>query len=396
MIRALLPALALLLAIQLASVGQAPVALAQGETIVIEGRVTNGTPGGGAVSGLTIILHQESATSHVDLESVTNDEGRFRFEDIAFDAATSYGVSTRYQNALYGQDLEASNGVFAPVALAVYEAAQDQELLSALSVSLLLAEADSGSQTISALEIVTIANDSEYTYVAGSDPMSLLRFGLPTGAEELTVDTRLPGADYVQVDRGFALLASVPPGEHEVMFAYRFPYSGTDTTFTKSLPYGASRLRVMAPYEVLTLSSDQLGDPESVEIGERPYQLLEALELPRGTQISLGLSDLVEASLGDRIGRGARGIRLEYAASIGLALLMVLVIAYAVWRRSRSRQQPVALEASADSAVDDEHQTVRGMLVDLARSFRAGHLSEEEYQRRRRVLASRLASRFRE
>ena len=65
-----------------------------------------------------------------------------------------------------------------------------------------------------ALEIVNVVNIGDRTYVPGPEPMNLLRFGLPAGSSELQIDTQLIAADALQVDRGFALTANVPPVEH--------------------------------------------------------------------------------------------------------------------------------------------------------------------------------------
>ena len=92
-----------------------------------------------------------------------------------------------------------------------------------------------------ALEIVNVVNASDRTYVPGAEPMNLLRFGLPPGAKGLQIDTSLVGADAIQVDRGFAVPANIPPGEHEVMFAYHFGYEGQSVTLDKSYLYGGRK-----------------------------------------------------------------------------------------------------------------------------------------------------------
>lgn len=369
----------------------APVTLAQAQTLVVEGQLTNATPGGGAVAGVRIVFHQESASAHRDLETAADPEGRFRFEGIVFDPDFAYGVSAHYQGATYGMDIDLSGGSPFPIVLTVYDAVSSDEVLSASTASVLFASVDKASQTIVALEIVKIANGSDRTYVPGPEPMKLLRFGLPPGAEGLQVDTPLPGADFAQVDRGFALLASVPPGEHEVMFTYRFPYSARAASFAKSFAYGVGHLRVLAPNEVLTLSSSQLGTPQAITIGQRAYQLLEASDLPRDARISIDLAGLPQASLSDRIGQRLKGMRAEYVAPASLSVLMVIVIGYALWRRGRDRRQGVAGGLDPISSEDERH-TLGRMLAELDDSFQAGGLPEEEYQRRRTVLGRRLAS----
>ena len=277
-----------------------PTVLGQEQDLVVEGRLTNATPDGSGVSGVTVVFHRESVASHTDLERTTDGAGRFRFEGIVFDPSVTYGVTVKYQGALYGQDVDLTAGPSRSVNLTVYDAVDEEGVLSTSMVSVLFSWVDPFTQTASALEIVRIINSSDRSYVPGPEPMALVRFGLPPGAYGLTVDTGLLGADFVQVDKGFALLASVPPGEHEVMYAYQFPYSGTEYSFSKSFNYGAEQVRILAPQGVMTLSAEQLGPTETVNIGDRLYYLVQATDLPRGERISLQLGELPQSSLGRR------------------------------------------------------------------------------------------------
>ena len=255
---------------------------AQSALLTIEGTVRNGTVGGGDISGQPVMLHRVGVSRLEDISTITDESGAFRFDEVVYDPELRYGVSVRYQDAVYGTDLDLSNGSPDHVELTVYDATHDDTIVSAVSASLLLASADGSDQTVGALEIIRLANRSDRAYVPGSGVMELLRFGLPPGATDLTLDTFLIGADYVQVDRGFALLASVPPGEHEVMFSYRFPYESEQFALSKTYRYGAEKLRILAPEEVVSISSEMLGSPEPVQIGERQYQVIEAEGLERG------------------------------------------------------------------------------------------------------------------
>ena len=308
---------------------------------MIEGSIFNATQGGGGVAGLPVTLHQISALGPLNLQTDSDDQGRFRFDGISFDPARAYGVSVRFQGAIYGTDVDLSEGSPDPLSIAVYDASSDDTIVSVTSASLLLASVDGASQTVAALEIINLANDSDHAYVPGPDPMQLLRFGLPAGATGLQVDTRLIDADYAQVDRGFALFASVPPGEHQVTFSYRFPYQGDEHTLEKSYRYGAGTIRVLAPYEVMAIKIARLGDPESIAIGQRQFQLIEAGGVARGETLSIQLAGLPRASARDRIGRGLDNIRFEYAAPVALGVLMAVLLAYGVfWKGRDTRQRP--------------------------------------------------------
>ena len=287
---------------------------AQSALLTIEGTVRNGTVGGGDISGQPVMLHRVGVSRLEDISTITDESGAFRFDEVVYDPELRYGVSVRYQDAVYGTDLDLSNGSPDHVELTVYDATHDDTIVSAVSASLLLASADGSDQTVGALEIIRLANRSDRAYVPGSGVMELLRFGLPPGATDLTLDTFLIGADYVQVDRGFALLASVPPGEHEVMFSYRFPYESEQFALSKTYRYGAEKLRILAPEEVVAISSEMLGSPEPIQIGERQYQVIEAEGLERGASVSLYLDGLPMTTAGQRISGSFRDIRFEYAA----------------------------------------------------------------------------------
>ena len=370
------------------------VAYAQSRLRTVEGVVRNATPEGGAVSEQTVTLHRVTSAGFDDLTTTTDDAGTFSFTDFEYNPAVSYGVSVRYQEAIYGTDLDLSAGSPEPVVLTVYDGTTDDGIVSAGSASLLIADADPSDQTLGALEIIRLVNTSNMTYVPGQGVMELLRFGLPPGASDLVLDTPLIGADYVQVDRGFALLASVPPGDHEIMFSYRFPYEASSFTLEKSYRYGADKVRILAPEEVVTISIPSLGEPDPVTIGERQYQVVEGEGLTRGAAVSIDVDGLPMASAGQQIGSRLPELRFEYTATAMLVALMVGLLVYgAVWK-TRKTGQSVNASAASDSfrSDDDERAVIGTMIDDLNLRYESGSLTESDYRQRLRVLNARLTS----
>ena len=247
----------------------------------------DGTAGGHVGPGLPVFL-VSSAGPQYELRTVTDEAGKFRFDSPPPPPGERLGVSLQYKGAVYGEIVGIVDGLTLPVAITVYDSSNDELLIEASSASLLFARVDRATQTLWALEIVKLVNDSDLTYIPGSGPMDLLRFGLPPDADNLTVDTGLIGADVLQVDRGFAVVAPVPPGEHEVMYAYSFPYDGEELDLTKSLLYGAAGLRILVPEEVGGLSG--AGEIERVTIGERPYRVLTGATCPEARRCPTGSS----------------------------------------------------------------------------------------------------------
>lgn len=378
----------------LALVATDGVAYAQSQLRTVEGVVRNATPEGGAVSEQTVTLHRVTSAGFDDLTTTTDAAGTFSFTDFEYNPAVSYGVSVRYQEAIYGTDLDLSAGSPEPVVLTVYDGTTDDGIVSAGSASLLIADADPSDQTLGALEIIRLVNTSNMTYVPGQGVMELLRFGLPPGASDLVLDTPLIGADYVQVDRGFALLASVPPGDHEIMFSYRFPYEASSFTLEKSYRYGADKVRILAPEEVVTISIPSLGEPDPVTIGERQYQVVEGEGLTRGAAVSIDVDGLPMASAGQQIGSRLPELRFEYTATAMLVALMIGLLVYgAVWKTRKTDQSVNASDASDSFRSDDDERAVIGTMIDdLNLRYESGSLTESDYRQRLRVLNARLTS----
>ena len=377
MIRAALVAAALTYAIAASGIA----ALAQQDPILIEGRVANGTPDGGAVEGLLVTLHQHTIERDDDLTSPAGPDGSFHFEDVLYNSETAYGVSVDYQGALYGVDIDLSAGKPEPIELKVYEGTDDESVINAPVVSLLIAEVDPEGQTLLGMEITRITNEASRTYVPGAEPMKLLRFGLPDGAQGLQVDTDLIAANVIQVDRGFGLSTSVPPGEYEVMFSYRFPYTDDRLELSKSFPYGAEQFRVLVPTEGIDIDGEGMGQPEVVSVGGQRYLLFTSKDLPRGERIALELRGLPRAGTFERLGNRLSDLRWELSAPVALAIVMVALIAFAVHRRRR-RTATVRPEGEAAALMQ--------LIAELEAGHRTGKISDDDYARRYTALRARL------
>ena len=378
-------ALGLAVAAAMASPGHAH---QQTGMVTIRGHVTNGTEGGDPVEGLSVVLHRNTIDDLNESRTTVGPDGSFVFSDIRYDAETAYGVSTVYKGALYGLNLDLSQGDPQDVQISIFEPIRSDDVLHATLVSMLIDNADPVSQSLSVLEIVRLVNDSDMTYVPGPDPMQLIRFGLPEEAHGLRVDTSMLVSDIFQVDRGFGVSASVPPGTHEVLYSYQFPYSGSSFDFSRNLRYGADLLRVVLPRQVAGLTDASIGKPDAVDIGGQPYNVLEVADVPRGEILSFAFTDLPVPTLRDRAANALESIRWELTAPVALGVLAAVAVGAVLWRNRRLR--PVALPRGR--MPPDEREVVISMVAELDSRHRKGDLQEEEYRRRRSVLTKRLSS----
>ena len=368
---------------------------AQAAPRTVAGVIVNGTADGGDLGGLTVTFHQVHVDGQNGVDVVTDATGSFSFDDVEYDADAGYGLSVLYEGAAYGLDVDLTEGSPEPVTITVYEASQDDSIITVVSASLLLAGIDATTRTISALEILAIDNQSDRAYVPGEEPTQLLRFGLPPGVTGLEVDAGIAGADVARVDQGFALMASVPPGEYPLMFAYSFPYESSNSVIEKTYRYGADNVRMLAPFGMVSISSDELGASSSITLGERQYNLIEADDFARGATVTLRMTDLPMTSVGSasslsELESGTKtGIRFEYAPPVALGVGMVALLAYAVFWRGRSVEPRPVRISSEETA--QEREVVHRMIEDLEGRHAAGEISQDEFRRRIGSLNKRLA-----
>ncbi|MDE2716360.1 MAG: hypothetical protein OXI33_05000 [Chloroflexota bacterium] len=356
----------------------------------VTGTIVNDTANSLPAFGLTVTLHRQTANFYEESTTTTDTKGNFRFENIPLDPEALYGVTVRYQGVVYGTDIDLRPESIPPVTVNIYETSDDQSLLSVSSSSLLIPQVDKIARDVYALEIVNVVNSSDRTYVPGAEPMNLLRFGLPPGAKGLQIDTSLVGADAIQVDRGFAVPANIPPGEHEVMFAYHFGYEGESVTLDKSYLYGAENARILVPYEIGDLSSADFGDPGDVKIGDKHYQLIEVSDIARQSRAKLEISSLPQATLWDRTQATASDVPYELAAPALLGLLMVSLIAIAVARRGGIFGGLAS--GSGGSQESGDRATIVEQIADLERALDEGKIREADYFAKRQALLDRLAT----
>lgn len=357
-------------------------------TRTITGHVVNGTAGYESVDDIAVILHQEGPAIHVHRTAKTDSEGFFEFKDIKFDPKNVYGVSVTYGGALYGFDVDLLSSPD-PLVITVFEPTHDNSALSVEIASVLFAQVDKLTQTIWALEIVSIGNHTDTTYVPGPEPMQLMRFGLPQGAQGLVVDSRLIEASVIQVEQGFGLVSSVPPGEHEVMYSYHFQYSGTSTEFLRSFRYGAEHLRILVPAEVGHLATDKLDPAEPVVIGNKIYEVATASNMPRGTIISIRLTNLPSPSFLDVTKKTLKDFRWDFVFPLTVAVSLTILVFLSVWKRGFANRASINVNQRGFGEQPEYHQ----LLIDLAgleQKLENSDIDQTTYDRARSVIASKL------
>jgi hypothetical protein len=265
----------------------------------VSGQVVNGTPGGAPAAGLEVALGVYRANDlEREVQGQVDETGHFRFVGLDTDRDLTYQVGTVYEDMLYRSDpiKLTETQPEQQLTLNVYEPTPTDPGLHASQVLVSVALAKDAPSDLVVTELVKLVNTSDRTFVPqtnGPDgPMGLVRFGLPTGAKSFEPGLGLDARQVVQVERGFASLAPVPPGDSLFRFSYRVPLHAAEDALEKSLPYGADLLRVVAEEGGPRVSGSTLTFEQTVDGKGSKLLVWAAHDLPPGTRLSIELSDL--------------------------------------------------------------------------------------------------------
>ncbi len=347
---------------------------------VINGRVQNGTVGGGPVGSLTVTLrHFAGMQLAEERQTQTGPDGSFRFDGLPTSPQDAYLVVVRYAGVDYVSGMvQLHQQPEQTVDLTVYETTTDPSAVRIASRSLVIAGASPELRAVDIMDILIVENSGDRTYL-GDRSGVVLRIPLPRGAQEIRPQ---PGFDYGQprLEDGVLLTTGpLPPGSQTVVLSYTVPYEGTRATLSIGTAMPTGTLRVLVRDGTYRLSSRSLIDTGTVEVSGVTYRVL-AVDAP-----VVGDMHVVQVS-----GLPRTGLLFDLptgpiiALAVGLAgLIAAAVLTVIVLRRRR-----VGTETSR--AAIDERLQLAAELNRLDEARAAGELDETAYQEQRSAVLTRL------
>jgi hypothetical protein len=354
-------------------------ALAQpGDTFAISGHVVNGTAGAGIPTNVQIQAYGYTA-GRVDgpWTASIDENGAYRVEDVARVDGAIYVLGIDYSGASYAERLEQPGTTpLVTKDLTVYESSQVDPGIQFEQAAILVSNVDGGQGVMSVLEIHRLDNPTDRTFAPSAagpgGPAGLLVFPLPAEAYDLRAEVGLDPARLVQIDRGFASLAPVPPGRTEIGFSYKFPYTDTSFQLNRTVRYPISRFNVLVPQDGPAVESDRLAPSDVASFGGKSYRTLTGGPLAVGQPLQISFSGLPLP--GGPLGRVPAGAAAIAGVVIGLVVLVTTAL------RPRPEIEPTT--ASEEVLVD--------RLVAIEVEHAEAGLSDAEYHRARGDLLAQL------
>jgi hypothetical protein len=375
----------------------------------IYGQLLDGTKNNAPVAGQTVILQEAQGENSQDAASAkTNAHGLYSFDHLATAKTINYAVYINYQGAQYTSDVVTLDSKPEQrVNLTLYDATSDSSKVAIIQATILVQAPIAGKKTLTVSAYYNFKNLDTHTFVGSLDasqgkPKALF-FSLPQGARSINLTDGFNGYRSIQVDRGFASNAALPPGDSEFAFSFEVPYNAATYDFRYVAMYPTVQLSFMLPPE-LHATSGVLTSQGIITADQHPYHLFKTTQLRTNQEVHLGIEGLFASSTSSSSAPLDSG-----AIWLIVALIVMLAVIVATWFVYRSRRRKLTINASkqqkdksrafakekAQSAKvaqegQDREQKLLQELLDLDRAYEAGKLTKAVYQERRAKTKARL------
>ncbi len=364
------------------------------ETTDVHGQVVNGTEGADLPDDLSVLMLITGPDGRLagTGQAEPDGQGRFVFENVEIIDGGSYTVSVDHLGVFYGTSL-AADGLADGLLLTIFETIKDASIIQVERQVMVIAAVDKDDRLVSAIEFVRLINPTDRTLLpdlTNVAPISFLRFALPPGASELTVQSDLPGGDVVSIGTGFALTSPVIPGAHSIDFSYTFPYDGGTLSYRQSLVQGAGIFQVLVPETIPNIAAPGLNKIDPVKIQGTSYRTYERRDFPPGQGLQLEITGLPLPGVWARFSNTVTGggfWQITIPSALGATLAAMLL-----WGMTRGyRPYPTAgVRLTASRTVDPaERATVVRAVAALDQRYQEGGVPEADYRAQRRELLAR-------
>lgn len=360
----------------------------------LRGTVSNGSPQGGPVSGLTVTLYPFESMEQLPTQEVpVGQDGTFSFEELPTGPEFVYMVTTTYNDIDFASDpVQFAEGGVVEAPVVVYEPSTTPGDIS-VALAQWFVDYQDGALLVGELYRVNHAGDTVYVgddEVAPGKP-AVLRFDLPEGATSLALDGGELGDRFIRVDGGVVDTEPLAPGGKQILMRYLLPYGGTRAELKHSVPYPVGRFNVLVR-EGPQVTVAGLAEAGTEDAGDRVFLSYEASDVRARSPVEIRFRNLARASAAAPRTSTAvlayhPALLYGIAALAGVAFLGLLVLA--LWRGSRPPARAPAPEAAGRNLAA-ERQYLLQAIADLDDRYAAGEMDAATYESQRQALKRTL------
>ncbi len=358
----------------------------------IKGIVVNGTDGGVLPVDLEVLLLSVDDTAGQIIEQETTKvaaDGTFGFGNLISGPGVSFRVVANAGDYTPSLDLSAVDD-WSNIRLTIYDQTTSLEDITIGSYVLMIPTIDKRSRQAGILTVINLSNSGDRVWIPDlEDPgltgLDLLRFNLPDGFTDLSVESELPAGNILEINTGFAMTNPIPPGNASILLSYIIGYEADGFEFTLKLPYGADQIRVLLPDGGGAIAGKGFGSVESVVVTDSVFNSVEGKDYPVGDEIEITFSGMPQPTpiqaLSDFL--QGRSYVIVIIWVVGIALLGILGYAMFSSRKNTGKNDDNNEDYKSRADVVAE-------IASLDEEFETDKIDEDDYRDRRDEL-KRLA-----
>ena len=363
--------------------------IAQAMPTSVSGTVTNHTQGAPALGVVAVTLRvYQNQKLQKTVQGKSDAAGHYQFSGLSSEPAYQYLPVVEYKGVTYSGDAVRLADVQNNAGhddIAVFETTAQDPGLRYENATLVLGSVEQAAQHLSFLELLTLNNPSDRTYVPTSPTQGmatgLLRFSLPPGVDDIGVQNGLDTSQLIEVDGGLASTSPIAPGLHTISFSFAVPYHGSAFSFDWNVVYPAAAVHVLEPTSGPPLTAGSLSGAANLALQGHTFRVVSGGAVGVNTVVPITLRQLPSRTPLQALRTALPNGKIVPVAALVIAMLAALLpVGYLVSRRriGGARQLP-----TADSLLDD--------LACLDDAHERGELEEADYAAQRAALKARLA-----
>ena len=330
-----------------------------------------------------VLVIDESEEAIVErVETVTGIDGTFALEVVEVSEPRFYrvvvddGIYTPYVDVLPDNAEE-------DITLTVYDSTTSLDEISVITYSIVIPVIDGSTGVLGVLAAVNLVNSGDTVYLADlTDPaltgFKLLRFNLPEGYQELTVESDLPSGNVMEISTGFAISNPVPPGEYNMVISYTATFDDGEFAYPFRLPFGAVSVSILIPEDNGTVSVLGLQQTDTVTIGDERYVKYEGTNYERSSELDIVITGLPKPDLQSQVLDFFESVQFRIAIIVSVALAMIAIVAYVIIA-SRRHQVASVSNVMQSSGESDTRSTIVAAIAELDEMHELGKIDDHEY-----------------
>ncbi len=363
---------------------------------VIHGQVINGSTDQPAAN-IELLLYVLSQSGVMQtIPGVSDEEGRFTFENLGTEHSVQYGLEGIYNNISY---FSAEPIVFLPdttvaqTVLKVYDTTTDPAAVSQSNMHRII---DLIPGLMQVVDVYVFSNSGSATYIgpAGADgEPETVKIALPQEASNINYQSQTLRMieDGIYVDS-----EAIPPGEgsYELVVTYEIPLDKKTLTLETLHFYDVETINILAADRGEVIKSEQLSAKDPTTIQGDTFLVFTGNNIPANQPLVMEFSNLNKLEMPAPSGDSPHGTKPASPTKInarnvpagpdqnilmwGVIGLGVLAIAFALIYTTR---RPSVTAAASQAVLGQEKDRLLSRLSELETLHQSGEIDDQTYQR---------------